>query len=394
MCREEDKKDIQVSTENVFNLCSLFPNLNLPKGTSLDTILRKVDYKLGDNANTVNYNYLSLDYLKSKFTISNFKDFAESIDNELSNINNNIDLVNENIITLTNSNNETNEKIEDIQFPQIVDSNGLGFTINDTINLVLQKLANHVGIENNTTSPDLVVNSSTSINLIATGNQKHTLQASVKVSPTLNNRLQVLNDGVYVAPVTVTKQNLSINGNILTIQDGNSVTLPTSGLQSLTVNGNNLSISNGNTVTLPTVTQTPITATDSQSIAFNVSGVNNHTITADLKISEDSDNLLSLSSAGIIATISANQIVDKIVNSADPAVKSILCSFLATCNTAVNYNWYFNNTSNASVSISYKNTAGVITSTSLSASSSITLSARSIYTAPTSTLSITFMGNV
>ena len=396
MCKEEENKikDIQVSTENVFNMCTLFPNLNLPKGVSLDTILRKVDYKLGDNANTVNYNYLSLDYLKSKFTIDNFKNFVESVDNELKDLNDNIDLVNENIITLTNSNNETNQKIEDIQFPQIVDTNGLGFTVNDTINFILQKLANHVGIDNSTSSPDLVVSNSNSINLVATGNQKHTLQASAKISPSLNNRLQVLPDGMYVAPVTVTKQNLSINGAVLSITDGNSVTLPTSGLQSLSVNGNNLSISNGNTVTLPTVTQTPISTIDSQSLAFVVSGVNNHTVTADLKISNVSDNLLSLNSTGVIVTISANQIVDKIVNSTDPAVKTILCDFLSTCNTAINYNWLFNNTGSSSVTISYRNTSGVITSTSLSANSSITLSARSIYTAPTSTLSITFMGNV
>lgn len=395
MCKEETTfKDIQITTNNVFNTSTVFTNLKLPKGVDLDTVLSKIDYKLGDNVNTVNYNYLSLDYLKSKYTVTTFINFSEAVNEEFSFINNTIKYINERIVQVLEENLAIKEDVQKIKFPRINDSNGLGFTINDTINKVLQVLTDNVGNTITNDSPELITTNTNSINLTATGDKKHNLLANVKISPALNNKVQVLNDGLYVAPTLTTKQNLSVQGNSLSISDGNTVTLPTQGLQTIAINGNDLSISNGNTITLPIINQTPITADNSPSISWGISGTNNHHLNANLKISEGTDNLIGLASDGILVTITANQIIDKIVNANDPTLKAIMCNYFSSCSNTIVFNWYCNNTGSSPVTISYKNEYNVVSTLTLDANTSVTLGAKALFTAPTSTLLITFMGSV
>lgn len=393
ICEEncEQPPIVQQNTDDVFfGICSQdsLPNLNLKAGTDLSSILKKIDYKLGSNFNTVNFNSFNMSYLTNKYDVSNVKKFAESVSLEFgydnARINKIISTTNQQGISLGGLTN----KVEDIRIPEIVDTASIGFTINDDINTVLQKVVdkfNYVGTGNTTTVS--VVDTPT-LDLTLMGNS---IKGNVRISTVPNNKIQIFGDGLYVNNQTTnTNQTLGINGNQLSISNGNTVSLPILGLQTLNINGNNLTISGGNTISLPSLVETPLTANNSSSLNFTQSGTSGHTLTANIKISSNSGNKIVVNSDGIYVAMDATDVLNQI--SVNNILKSTLCSLVSNCSSSQCFKWHIQNTSGSSASVSYVDINNVSQSILIGAGISQSVSGLKVLTNPSSTLVITFQG--
>lgn len=398
-CEECKGSGVQVNTDDIFyntdcNSSLDLTNLNLPTGTSLSTILRKIDYKLGDNLNTVNFNGFNLEYLRTKYPIiNNIKTFAESTNLEFLYNKNQITAINTSVVGLTTSLTSLSSELENIKYPNIVDSSGVGFTVNDTINTVLQKIVNKFNSISggSVSSPAITAINSSSVILNASGVLNHTLTASVKVSSNINNKLQVLADGLYVSPTTVNNQTLSIVGNQLSISGGNTISIPVQGLQQLSLAGNVLTISGGNSVSLPSVVETTLVANNSNTVSFTQTGTAGHTISANVKVSSNTGNKITVLSDGIYNSTNTIDILNDINN--DNSLKAIFCNIVSSCATTPScLKWYISNTSGTSATVTYTDTNNIVQSTTIAGTSSATITGTKINTNPTSTLIITFLG--
>lgn len=395
---EECKGHVQVNTDDIFyntdcNSSLDLTNLNLPTGTSLSTILRKIDYKLGDNLNTVNFNGFNLEYLRTKYPIiNNIKTFAESTNLEFLYNKNQITAINTSVAGLNTSLTSLSSELEDIKYPNIVDSSSVGFTVNDTINTVLQKIVNKFNSISggSVSSPAITAINSSSVILNASGVLNHTLTASVKVSSNINNRLQVLADGLYVSPTTVNNQTLSIVGNQLSISGGNTISIPVQGLQQLSLAGNVLTISGGNSVSLPSVVETTLIANNSSTVSFTQTGTSGHTISANVKVSSNAGNKITVLSDGIYNGTNAIDVLNDINNNS--SLKAIFCNIASSCTSSTCFKWFISNTSGTSATVTYTDQNDVVQSTTISGTSTSTITGTKINTNPTSTLIITFLG--
>jgi len=389
----------QINTNDVFynsDICNPITqglvNLNLPVGSNLSTILRKIDYKLGDNLNTVNFGAFTMPYLKGKYSVTNIKSFAESLDVETNSLRTAINTNNTSIATLNTNYTNLSTLVGGIKYPNITDSSGVGFTVNDSINTVLQRIVNKFSTINggSVTSPSITATDSNTVRWSNGGTLNHNLSANVKVSSQLNNKLQVLADGLYVNPPVNGNQTLSLSSNQLTISGGNTVTLPIAGLQSLSLSGNNLSISGGNTIVLPSLVESTLVANDSSSIDFTTSGTSGHTLTASVKLSSNVGNKASMLSDGVYVSVPAIDILNEI--NASSSLKVLFCSIATTCASGICYKWFIKNTDTNPVTVNYVDVNNVSQSASIGAGSSQSLSGLKITTNPTNTLSLTFLG--
>lgn len=395
---KECKGSVQVNTDDIFyntdcNSSLDLTNLNLPTGTSLSTILRKIDYKLGDNLNTVNFNGFNLEYLRTKYPIiNNIKTFAESTNLEFLYNKNQITAINTSVAGLNTSLTSLSSELENIKYPNIVDSSGVGFTVNDTINTVLQRIVNKFNSISggSVSSPAITAINSSSVILNASGVLNHTLTASVKVSSNINNRLQVLADGLYVSPTTVNNQTLSIVGNQLSISGGNTISIPVQGLQQLSLAGNVLTISGGNSISLPSVVETTLVANNSSTVSFTQTGTAGHTISANVKVSSNVGNKITVLSDGIYNGTNAIDVLNDINNNS--SLKAIFCNIASSCTASTCFKWFISNTSGTSATVTYTDQNDVVQSTTISGTSTATITGTKINTNPTSTLIITFLG--
>lgn len=158
------------------------------------------------------------------------------------------------------------------------------------------------------TQTSITTTNSQSINFSTSGTANHTITANVRISEQVGNSLSILSDGLFVSN--------SANTPLNTV-DSNSIDFTTSGIANHTVtasvklsafSGNALEIKNdGLYVTIPSFTQTPITLVNTNSISGSVSGTNNHTLTLNIRISEQAGNALTLSSAGLFVATPASQ---------------------------------------------------------------------------------------
>ena len=393
------ENNTQINTDDVFyssDICNPITqgltNLNLPVGSNLSTILRKIDYKLGDNLNTVNFNGFNLSYLRSKYSITNIKSFAEALDIETNFLKTSINTNTASINTVSDDLTDLSELVNTIKYPGITDTSNVGFTVNNDINYILQKIVNKFSTvgSGSSNSPSITSNDSGTIRWNNNGTLNHNLSASVKISSQLNNKLQVLADGLYVNNTTVINQTLSLSNNQLTISGGNTVTLPIAGLQQLSLSGNSLSISGGNTIILPSLQESTLVANDSSTIDFTTSGTNGHTLTAQLKVSSNANNKASILSDGLYVTVSALDVLNEI--NADSTLKTIFCNIATTCASGICYKWFIKNTDTNPVNVSYVDVNGISQTATIGASSSQPLSGLKITTLPTTTLSLTFLG--
>ena len=388
---------IQQNTDDVFFGISIqdeLPNLSLKAGVDLTSILKKIDYKLGDIGNSANYGRFDLSYLASKYTVNTVKKFSEAVSQEFSfnnsRVNQLLSIITQQGVTAL----DLNTKFEKVRLPEILDNGAIGFTVNDNINTVLQKVVNKIGnLQTDEGNPSLIISAidTNTVDFTLSGVNNTTIKADARISSLPNNKLQKYADGLYVSGIaTIGNQSLSIRGNQLSISDGNTITIPVAGLQTLQRVGNNLTISGGNTITLPETIESTLIASASQSIVFSQSGTTGHNISATVKISSSSGNRLLVNSDGLYVQMNATDILNQIA--LDNTLKNTLCSIVSNCISSDCYKWYIQNTSSNAVIISFTDVNGAAQTLSIAASASGTINGLKIFTNPSNSLIITFQG--
>jgi hypothetical protein len=216
--------------------------LGVENGTPLNTVLEQLTKKVNLVA-TPNYTTFTIPYLKGKTTVTNIKQFSEAVSLELGNLNSitaaNTACCTENREAVASMSLDVNA----IKFPKIQDSSIAGFTINSTINVVLQKLSNQIATLNGAAvvSPPITANETSSIKINKSGTLGHTISAIVKRSGAIGNQLQLNADGLYVPPYNAANQTQTLggNGNTVTLTSGGSYTVP---IPSLTLTGTTIGI--------------------------------------------------------------------------------------------------------------------------------------------------------
>lgn len=332
--------------------------LGVENGTPLNTVLEQLTKKVNLVA-TPNYTTFTIPYLKGKTTVTNIKQFSEAVSLELGNLNSitaaNTACCTENREAVASMSLDVNA----IKFPKIQDSSIAGFTINSTINVVLQKLSNQIATLNGAAvvSPPITANETSSIKINKSGTLGHTISAIVKRSGAIGNQLQLNADGLYVPPYNAANQTqrLGGNGNTVTLTSGGSYTVP---IPSLTLTGTTIGIAGSpvtyNLASILSTTQTPITPNDTSSIDLSVSGTNNHTLQATVKKSADAGNILELRSNGLfVSSGGAQAVLTEIDESAsNSTLRSTFCSILdASCGMC--FSFYVKNISGGTLTFSY-----------------------------------------
>jgi len=332
--------------------------LGIENGSPLNTVLETLTKKVNLVA-TPNFTSFTIPYLKGKYTTTNIKQFSEGVSLELGNLNSKT-ISNEACCT---ENREaiaqTTLEVNAIKFPKIQDTSIAGFTVNSTINVVLQKLSNQIATLNGAqvVSPPITANESSSIKINKSGTLGHTISAIVKRSAAINNQLMLNSDGLYVAPYTAPNQTqtLSGNGNTITLTSGGSYTVP---VPSLTLNGTTIGIAGSattfNLASILSTSQTPITVNDTSSVDLAISGINNHTLQATVKRSGDAGNILELRSNGLfVSSGGAQAVLTEIDESAsNSTLRQTFCSILdASCGMC--FSFYIKNITGGALTISY-----------------------------------------
>ena len=332
--------------------------LGVENGTPLNTVLEQLTKKVNLVA-TPNYTTFTIPYLKGKTTVTNIKQFSEAVSLELGNLNSvtaaNTACCTENREAVASMSLDVNA----IKFPKIQDSSIAGFTINSTINVVLQKLSNQIATLNGAAvvSPPITANETSSIKINKSGTLGHTISAIVKRSGAIGNQLQLNADGLYVPPYNAANQTqrLGGNGNTVTLTSGGSYTVP---IPSLTLTGTTIGIAGSpvtyNLASILSTTQTPITPNDTSSIDLSVSGINNHTLQATVKISGNAGNILELKSNGLFVSSGGAQAVLTEIDESAPnsLLRSTFCSIQNTsCKPP--YRFYVKNTSVTTIQFTY-----------------------------------------
>jgi hypothetical protein len=284
----------------------------MPNGSTLTSILEKIDDSFAATSPVFSpYETTCLNY--PGFVINDIPDFLEAVDNQVCTINDNLNILNDSIITKIANLTAT---VDAINHPNFTDNCGIGILTSDTIKQVLIKLKNaYCAVAANVytdNSPTFLPINTPTISWVLSGLKNHTPAASVIKSGQPNNALQILSDGLYVtANSSGTVQIISYNSGTRVVSlsnGGGSFTLPADAdAQTLSLNTGTkvLSISGGNSVNLtpviPTFTQTAISPTNTNSIQISATGTANTNISANAKISSDVGNIISIHSDGLFA---------------------------------------------------------------------------------------------
>jgi len=339
--------------------------LGVENGTPLNTVLEQLTKKVNLVA-TPNYTTFTIPYLKGKTTVTNIKQFSEAVSLELGNLNSitaaNTACCTENREAVASMSLDVNA----IKFPKIQDSSIAGFTINSTINVVLQKLSNQIATLNGAAvvSPPITANETSSIKINKSGTLGHTISAIVKRSGAIGNQLQLNADGLYVPPYNAANQTQTLggNGNTVTLTSGGSYTVP---IPSLTLSGTTIGIAGSpvsfNLASILSTTQTPITANDTSSIDLTVGGTNNHTLQAVVKKSGDAGNILELRTNGLYVSSGGAQAVLTEINesASNSTLRQTFCSIQAA-SCGVCFSFHIKNTSVGLKTFSYVNCNGIL----------------------------------
>lgn len=152
----------------------------------------------------------------------------------------------------------------------------------------------------------LVASDSNTIDFTTSGTANHNLTASVKVSGQANNILETRADGLYVPVYTFNQEQLVANDSstidftvsgVLNHTLTASVKLSSDSNNALESRANGLYVSNAGA-------QTPITAVSSSTILLEATGTNNHTITASLNVSAVAGNSVTIQDDGLYVSVS------------------------------------------------------------------------------------------
>jgi len=395
VCEKEIPVQIQTQTDDVFyGKCSQdkLENLNLNAGTDLTTILEKIDYKFGDSFNSVNVNAFNLTYLRTKYTITTIKELLQCISLELGNNNTRLNTLTNTTNAQASNHTALSNKVNSIYTPSIVDSSNVGFTVNDNILVVLQKIVDKFNTVNGgSTNLTLSATDTNTIDITLSGENNTTIKADVKVSSFAGNRIVKLTDGLFVAPSTSSSSNqLEVQGNQIRIVGGSFVSLPILGNQTLSRVGNRIYISGGNDIILPDTIESSLSVNNTNSIVFSQSGSTGHNISANVKVSSMTGNKLRIEADGVYVAMDATDVLNQI--SASQTMKNLLCSIVASCSTSQCYKWYIQNTASSSTSVNYVDLNGNSQTFTMGANTTLSISGTKILSVPSSTLIITFLG--
>lgn len=156
-------------------------------------------------------------------------------------------------------------------------------------------------------SPEVTVVDTQSINLSRSGLHNHTITGDVKISGTANNAISILSDGLYVPDAALSE-------TPITEIDSTSINITTSGTSNHTITAdiildpsllNIAQITANGLLVSSTLVQDPITEIDTMSVNLTVSGGTGHTLRADVNISPNANNGLTLLSNGLFVDTSS-----------------------------------------------------------------------------------------
>lgn len=330
--------------------------IGIENGSPLNTVLETLTKKVNLVA-TPNFTSFTIPYLKGKYTTTNIKQFSEGVSLELGNLNSKT-ISNEACCT---ENREaiaqTTLEVNAIKFPKIQDTSIAGFTVNSTINVVLQKLSNQIATLNGAqvVSPPITANETSSIKINKSGTLGHTISAIVKRSNAINNQLMLNSDGLYVAPYTAPNQTLYGEGNIVKLTSGGQYTVP---IPSLVLNGTNLTIAGStSTVNLGSILSTSpftLSSNNTSSITTTISGTTTKLIQSSVVVSRASGNALISTSTGLFVSSNGAQAVLTEIDESAPnsLLRSTFCSIQNTsCKPP--YRFYVKNTSVTPIQFTY-----------------------------------------
>lgn len=177
------------------------------------------------------------------------------------------------------------------------------------------------------------VSSDGTIDVQASGTANHTLLIKAKIANTPGNQLQNNGSGLFVPAPTQSE-------TPITAQDTDTVDLTASGQSNHTIKADvkidpspdnllvktasGLKVASGS---IPSGSQTPITPQNTQSIQITASGLNNHTISANVKINPGATNPIMIAANGL--DFDDLKAVNRIVG--NPTALGILCGALQNC---------------------------------------------------------------
>lgn len=332
--------------------------IGIENGSPLNTVLETLTKKVNLVA-TPNFTSFTIPYLKGKYTTTNIKQFSEGVSLELGNLNSKT-ISNEACCT---ENREaiaqTTLEVNAIKFPKIQDTSIAGFTVNSTINVVLQKLSNQIATLNGAqvVSPPITANETSSIKINKSGTLGHTISAIVKRSNAINNQLMLNSDGLYVAPYTAPNQTQTLygEGNIVKLTSGGQYTVP---IPSLVLNGTNLTIAGStSTVNLGSILSTSpftLSSNNTSSITTTISGTTTKLIQSSVVVSRASGNALISTPTGLFVSSNGAQAVLKEIDesASNSPLRSTFCSIQNTsCKPP--YRFYVKNTSVTPIQFTY-----------------------------------------
>jgi len=170
--------------------------LGLTAGTNLTDIIDEIDTKLCEMSG-FNLSGFDLSCLAETHSIYSFKDFAEVVSQEICTLkagdyNYKLDTLNANL--------------QFINKPVLQDT-CIGYTNNDSIQVILQKIIDKVCTIDSVkkqivSSPNITVIDSKTVDITVCGEKDHTLKADVIVAPREDNKLKVLDSGLFVPNLT------------------------------------------------------------------------------------------------------------------------------------------------------------------------------------------------
>lgn len=164
------------------------------------------------------------------------------------------------------------------------------------------------------TETPLTANDSQTIDFTTSGTANHTLTGVVRISTTANNALTQDAGGLFVPVASAGAQ------TPITVVDTNAINLTASGLDSHTVQadlvispdvGNSAQV-RANGLFVPTTSpasETPLVATDSQTIDFTTSGTNGHNLTGVVRVSTTAGNIITQDAGGLFATVTTGDLL-------------------------------------------------------------------------------------
>lgn len=332
-------------------------NLALPNGSNLSFILDTLDDYLATLAAYTFPPFVTTCIGIANTTIITISDFMQAVDDQFCSVKSDLNSVNNLVINdITN----ITTSVDTINHPNITSSCvGLAILATDTIQQILVKLKDaYCSLYSSIISdqsPDFAPIDSNSISWFLAGIKGHMPTANVKKSVQPGNVLQILPDGLFVGDLPALSQTISYNSGTNSIclsGGGGCAALPAAPAPqtlSLNTSTNILSISGGNTVDftpiLPAFIQTPINPTSTNSIQLTASGTANTNITADVNISGDAGNAVSIHSDGIFVQTPPTPIVytDELVKASSAGIAGTLINKVEGCvngpmTTAVTYN--------------------------------------------------------